>query len=264
MLPEHIEAAVYARVAGSGDYVRQTTYNRAPTTPGLYNGPFRITGYESGQGIVLEPNANWTGAQPALRRIIVKSIENTAALQANLLSGDVDMAPGDAPALTLDQVLSLRQQYPDRFDYVFNPALTYEHIDLNLANPILADLRVRRALLYAIDRKTLVDKMFEGLQPVADSFVNPLDPMHAQGVAHYSFDPKRAQALLAEAGWTPGRATTASAAMPPATACRWNSAPPPATACANCSSRCCRASGRPPASRSRSRTSRRAPSSARR
>jgi peptide/nickel transport system substrate-binding protein len=204
MLPEHVEAPVYARVAGTGDYVRQTTYNRAPTTPGLYNGPYRIAGYQSGQSIILEPNEHWTGQKPALRRIIIKAIENTASLQANLLSGDVDMAPGDAPALTIDQVLALRRAYPDRFTYLFHPALTYEHVDFNLDNPIIADVRVRRALLHALDRKTLVNKMFEGLQPVADSFVNPLDPMHAEGAAHYSYDPKRARALLAEAGWTPG------------------------------------------------------------
>jgi peptide/nickel transport system substrate-binding protein len=63
---------------------------------------------------------------------------------------------------------------------------------------------VRRALLYALDRKTMVDRLFEGLQPVADSFVNPLDPMHDGEVVRYPYDPARARALLAEAGWTPG------------------------------------------------------------
>jgi len=67
------------------------------------------------------------GAQPGLERQAAvfpahhrQAIENTAALQANLLSGDIDMAPGDAPALTLDQVLQLRRQQPDRFTYIFS------------------------------------------------------------------------------------------------------------------------------------------------
>ncbi len=204
ILPEHIEGPVYARTAGTGDYNKQTIYNRAPTTPGLWNGPFRLASYESGSLITLEPNDAWRGKKPAFKRIIIKAIENTAALQANLLSGDIDMAPGDAPSLTIDQVLQLRRQQPDRFAYVFKPALTYEHIDLNLDNPILADPRVRRALLRAIDRKTLVARLFEGLQPVADGFINPIDPMAAKNLPTYPYDLARARALLAEAGWTPG------------------------------------------------------------
>ncbi len=202
-LPEHVEGPVYA-AAASGTYGRQSAYNRAPTTPGLWNGPYRLADYRSGALIVLEPNPAWKGRAPQFRRIVVKSIENTAALQANLLSGDVDMAPGDAPALTLDQVLQLRRQQPDRFSYVFKPALTYEHVDLDLSNPILQDLRVRQALLHAIDRKTMVDRLFEGFQPVADGFVNPLDPMVVKDLPRYQYDPARARALLAQAGWTPG------------------------------------------------------------
>jgi len=204
ILPEHVEGPVYARVAGTGEYGKQSVYNRAPTTPGLWNGPYRVADYQSGSLTVLEPNEAWRGKKPFFKRIIIKAIENTAALQANLLSGDIDMAPGDAPSLTIDQVLQLRKQQPDRFTYIFKPALTYEHVDLNLDNPILADRRVRAAMLHALDRKTLVDRLFEGLQPVADGFVNPLDPMFAKDLPAYPFDLARARALLAEAGWKPG------------------------------------------------------------
>ena len=206
LLPEHVEGPIYARAPGA-EYGRQTAYNRAPTTAGLYNGAYRITDYRSGQGIVLEPSENWTGARPALRRIIVKPIENTASLQANLLSGDVDMAPGDAPGLTIDQVLALKKQHPDRFTYLFRPALTYEHIDLDLANPILADLRVRRAMIHAIKRRDMVDMLFEGQQPVANDFVNPMDPMYSATTMTYDYDPARTRALLAEAGWTTAGST---------------------------------------------------------
>ncbi len=204
LLPEHLEASVYAQANGPGAYGKLSTYNRAPTNPGLYNGPFRLTEYQSGFGVVLEPNPRWTGEKPGFKRIVVKAIENTAALQANLQSGDVDYAPGDAPSLSLDQVLTLRKQQPDAFTYLFHPSLTYEHIDINLDNPILSDLNVRRALLYALDRQTLVKKLFEGMQPVANSFVNPQDPMYSGDVPVYPYDPAHAKALLTEAGWKPG------------------------------------------------------------
>ena len=76
--------------------------------------------------------------------------------------------------MVVDQVLALRRQSPERFTYLFRPSLGYEHIiNLNLANPILADVRVRHALLLAIDRNAINTKLFEGLQPVAATWVNP-------------------------------------------------------------------------------------------
>ena len=109
--------------------------DRTPTNPGLYNGPFLISGYDAGSRIVLERNPYWAGARPSFDRIVVKTIGNTAALQTNLLSGDVDMVPGEGIGLTLDQVLALQKQYPDRFTYVYKPNLSYAHIDLQLDNP---------------------------------------------------------------------------------------------------------------------------------
>jgi peptide/nickel transport system substrate-binding protein len=106
--------------------------------------------------------------------------------------------------LTVDQVLALRRQWPERFTYLFRPSLGYEHINLNLANPIPADVRVRRALLLAIDRNAINTKLFEGLQPVAVTWVNPLEPTYTADLPTYDYDPGRARTLLADAGWHPG------------------------------------------------------------
>jgi peptide/nickel transport system substrate-binding protein len=203
LLPAHIEAKA-AEGKEAGDYLKATAYNRAPTTAGLWNGPFVISGYESGSQVVLTPNPYWAGTKPYFKRIVVKTIENTAALSANLLSGDIDMAPGDAPALTIDQVIALQQQNPDKFTYIFKPSLTYEHIDLKIENPFLQDVRVRQALLYAIDRDTLVKRLFNGMQPVAATWVNPLDANYSKDTASYGYQPAKAKQLLSESGWKPG------------------------------------------------------------
>lgn len=203
LLPAHIEGKA-AESDQPGEYLKATVYNRAPTTKGLYNGPFVIAGYESGSRIILEPNPYWAGQKPYFKRIIIKVIENTAALSANLLSGDIDMAPGDAPALTIDQVIALRNQKPDAFNYVFQPSLTYEHINLKTENPILADIRVRRGIIAAIDRETMVKRLFEGMQPVAATWVNPLNAFYTPDVPVAKYDPALARSLFAEAGWKPG------------------------------------------------------------
>lgn len=204
VLPSHIEGPVYEKSKDSGDYIKQTTYAREPVTPGLYNGPYIVAGYQSGAQIVLEPNPHWPGTKPGFKRVVIKLIENTAALQANLLSGDVDMVAGEGIGLTIDQVLELRKQQPDKFVYDFKPSLNYEHIDVQNNNPLLQDIRVRQALMYSADRKTLTDRLFQGMQPVADTWVNPLNAYYSKDVVTYPYDLAKAKALLTEAGWTPG------------------------------------------------------------
>lgn len=204
VLPEHLEGPIVEKATAPGEYIKTTLYAREHTNPGLYNGPYIVTQYTSGSQVVFEPNPYWKGQKPAIRRIVLRTIENTAALQANLLSGDVDLVAGEGVGLTIDQALALRKQAPDRFDYEFKPSLTYEHIDLNLDNKLLGDPRTRRALVMATDRQTLVNRLFEGLQPVAATWVNPLHPMYDAAVKPLPFDLAGAKKLLAEAGWTPG------------------------------------------------------------
>ena len=144
------------------------------------------------------------GPSAGFKRITLKLVENTAALLANLLSGDIDMPVGENVDLTIDQALALEQQRPNDFTYIFKPGLTYELIVLRLDNPALADVRVRRALLLALDRRALVEKLFQGRQPVADSWVSPLDPHYAKNTPHCDYDSAAARRLLADAGWQPG------------------------------------------------------------
>ncbi len=204
LLPAHLEQPVFDAAQTPGEYMQRSLYNRDPTNPGLYNGPYRITAIDQGSQVVLERNARWNGDRPYFDRIVIKTIGNTAALQANLLSGDVDMVPGEGVGLTLDQVLVLQSQYPTRFTYAYKPNLAYTHVDLQLDNPILSDIRVRRALLLGLDRQSMVDKLMGGRVPVANSFVNPQETQYTSDVATYPYDPAKARALLAEAGWMPG------------------------------------------------------------
>ena len=153
-----------------------------------------------GSRIVLEQNPSWTGEKPHFKRIVVKIIENTAALEANLLSGNVDYVLGEL-GLSLDQALAFEKRHKDKYDFIYKPALIYEHIDTKLDNPLLADRRVRQAILMAIDRKAISDKLFEGKQPVADGPISPLDPMYSPAARHYPYDPAAARKLLDEAGF---------------------------------------------------------------
>jgi peptide/nickel transport system substrate-binding protein len=197
-LPAHLDRKNFAEPE---NYGRRSAYETDTTNPGLYYGPYRITQVVPGSHVVLEPNPTWFGAKPAFKRITVRVIENTAALEANLLSGGIDYIAGEL-GLSLDQALAFEKRHRDRFEIIYNPSLVYEHIDLNLDNPILKDKRVRQALLYGLDRDTLAQQLFEGRQPVAHSFVSPLDWIAAKDLPEYKYDPARATALLEAAGWS--------------------------------------------------------------
>lgn len=90
------------------------------------------------------------------------------------------------------------------FDVNFKDSLVYEHIDLNLSNEALKDIRVRKALVHAIDRKELTNSLFEGKQKPAIHNITPTDPWYTEDVVKYEASKRTAKKLLDEAGWKEG------------------------------------------------------------
>jgi peptide/nickel transport system substrate-binding protein len=197
-LPAHIERARWQQDPRT--YRSRSAYETEPTNPGLWNGPYRIIAVQPGAGVTLERNAAWTGPAPAFRRIAIRTVENTTALEAQLLAGQLDMIAGEL-GLPLDQAAALERRVGNRFRFGYRPGLIYEHLDVNHDTPALADLRVRQALVLSIDRAQIMQRLFEGRQVVAHTTVNPLDWVHDEAVRQWPFDLARARALLEEAGW---------------------------------------------------------------
>lgn len=203
VMPAHLDRPTFE---SPRDYRNRTLYQTDPTEPGLWNGPYRVGEVQVGSEIVLVRNAFWKGTPPAFDRVVIRAIENTSALEANLLSGSIDMIAGES-GLAIDQAIAFEKRHGDSYTVLYKPGLIYEHLDVMLSNPILSDLRVRRALLHAVDREAINERLFAGKQPTATGSVNPLDWTYTtDGVPTYPYDPERAMALLEEAGWTPGPA----------------------------------------------------------
>jgi peptide/nickel transport system substrate-binding protein len=97
--------------------------------------------------------------------------------------------------------MAFGKRHPDRFVVNTTPSLVYEHIDINLDNPKLADPRVRLALTLSIDRDTICRYVFDGQQQPATSFVPPLDQAFSPDTPSLSYDPIKAAKLLDEAGY---------------------------------------------------------------
>ena len=178
LIPAHIDEINFTDPVA---YKNRTVFDTDTTNEGLYYGPYLIAKAVTGSHVVLEPNPTWWGKKPAFKRITVRVIPNTAALEANLLSGNIDMIAGEL-GLTVDQALAFEKRHGGKFNILYKPGLVYEHLDLNLDNPILQDIRVRQALILGIDRGAISRQLFSGRQPVAHSNVNPLDWVYAKDI----------------------------------------------------------------------------------
>lgn len=197
LLPAHIDRPKFNDPA---IYKTQTVFDTDPMNPGLFMGPYVMTEAKTGSHMVFERNNKWWGKEPSFDKITVRVIENTTTLEANLLSGGIDMISGEL-GLNVDQALAFEKRHGKKFNILFKPGLIYEHIDLMLDNPVLQDRRVRQALMYATDRDAISERLFGGKQPVAHTGVNPLDWVYDPEVPKYAFDLKKADALLNDAGW---------------------------------------------------------------
>jgi len=208
-MPKHLEEPVLKKHGSRNQgYDQNTVYAKNPTNPGLYNGPYVVSELKLGSHLVFTPNPHFYGKQPNIKKIIVKLIQNTGTLEANLRSGTIDLI--STLGLTFDQALALEKKVKtdgSPFNVLFQPGTTYEHIDLNLDNPILKDVKVRKALVHAINREELVQALFEGKQKVAHHNISQIDPAYTvdpSKVSIYNFNRRESERLLDEAGWKKG------------------------------------------------------------
>ncbi|WP_413293630.1 peptide ABC transporter substrate-binding protein [Bdellovibrio sp. HCB185ZH] len=208
-VPAHLELPVFEKHGKAKEgYEKNSNYVRNPTNPGLYSGPYVITEVKLGSHVAFAPNPHFYGKKPNIQKVIVKLIPNTGTMEANLRSGTIDMV--SVLGLDFDQALAFEKKAKAEglpFDVQFVPSVTYEHIDLNLDNPILKDVKVRKALLYSINRDDLVKALFEGRQEVAVHNISPKDPWFTKDpkvITTYGYSKRTGGKLLDEAGWKMG------------------------------------------------------------
>lgn len=201
ILPKHATEREFRENPGKFD--KAAWGNGVPT---VGNGPYVLKEWQKGSSITLEAYDKWMGEKPAVKRIVFRFISDTNTIIANVLSGASDAT--DETAIPFVQGLELEQRVmrEGRRDILLEakPGLVWEHIDLNLDNEHLKDKRVRQALLYAINRDELTQTLFGGKQPVSHSWLPEKHYGYNRNIKKYPFDPARAKALLAEAGYTPG------------------------------------------------------------
>lgn len=208
-LPKHLEEPVFKKFGSQKEgYEKNSIYSKEPTNVGLFNGPYVISEIQLGDHVTFTPNPKFYGEAAKIKKIIVKLIPNTGTLEANLRSGTIDLI--SVLGLALDQALAFDKKVKEEklnYSVLFQPSAVYEHIDLNLDHPALKDVRVRKALHFAINKEDLVNALFEGKQQPAVHNVTPKDPWFTDDplkIVVYKYSKREADRLLDEAGWKMG------------------------------------------------------------
>jgi len=185
--------------------VTKSDYVRRP----LGTGPYKITEFKTGESITLEKNANFRGApeKPYLDRIIFKSVPSSQVALAQLQAGEVqamwNLTEAQTPDVEKTAGLSLQVVPGPTVERIeMNTAVNKEFTDPNSVHPVLGDIAVRKALLYATPKQQLIDKLLFGKAKPGSSPVS-------QGWAAYRepqepYDPAKANKTLDDAGWVKG------------------------------------------------------------
>lgn len=205
-LPAHIESPIFEKHGSEkGGYDKNSLYAANPTAAGLYNGPYVITEFKPGSHVTVAPNPHFYGNAAKIKKIVVKVFADTASLEANFLTGAIDVI---APiGISFDQALRLEKMIAKDnlpITLIFKPGLTFEHMDVNLDHPILKDKAVRKALMLGLNREELVHAFFESKQEVAHHNIAPIDPWYTENpkiISIYKQDKKKARDILDSAGW---------------------------------------------------------------
>lgn len=189
ILPEHL--------LGSEPNLNRVAFNTHP----VGTGPFAVKEWVRGDHIELVANDAYFRGAPKVRRIVVREIPDENSSINALRARDIDWMFEASPA-TINTLRPLERDGTVKL--VFNDQPQTLRLYMNTTLPALADVRVRRAIAYAIDKQALVDRLTGGTAIPGTADQPPFSPYYERNVTRYAHDPAKARALLRDAGFVPG------------------------------------------------------------
>jgi len=184
MLPEHLLAKMAPKDLRNADWWKSP----------VGSGPFRWIKYLPDQYVELEANKDFHRGRPKLDKLVNRYFKDVSSAAIALQAGEIQHT-----YLTLDQVKE--NQSHAVFDVVSGPSNVLNYIGFNNGDPRFQDIRVRRALLLAIDRAAIVKSIYGGNARLGNCVLTL--PKYVPGyLERYETNVAKARALLEEAGWS--------------------------------------------------------------
>lgn len=185
ILPKHLLA---------GKEITTSPLGRHP----IGTGPYKFKEWVTGQKIVLVSNPDYFEGRPYIDGFILRIIPDTATMFLELRANGIDR-------MGLTPLQYMRQTENNLFRENFNKyrylSFAYTYMGYNLKNPLFTDKRVRQAIAHAVNRVEMIDGVLIGLGKPATGPYKPGTWAYNPNVRAYPYDPAKAKALLAEAGW---------------------------------------------------------------
>jgi len=193
--PAHIVSKTAAKDQGKSDFAKKP----------VGDGAYEVKEWKAGQEIDLVKSAKpFPLGDPKITNIVWRFVADTKAVIASLQKGEIDattsvagLTPSDSP--DLDKIAAAKV-----YNVSYYTEYSWEHIDLNVQKFPLDDIKVRQALYYAIDKKTIIDTLYYGKYSPAElpgAILQTNSAFFTTDFTKYTFDAAKAKALLTEAGW---------------------------------------------------------------
>ena len=184
ILPEHALKDIPA-----AELAKSTWWSTSP----VGTGAFKFVKYVTDQYVEVAADEDYRGGRPVVDTLINRYFENSAAAVSALRAGEIQFTYVEA-----DDVATFDDN--TQFSVIEGPSYVVNYIGFNQEVPFWKDLKVRQAVMYAIDRKAIIDSLYNGAAAEANcGYVAP--QFVPAGIEPYAYDPEKAKALLAEAGW---------------------------------------------------------------
>ena len=161
-------------------------------------GPYKFKEWVTGQKIVLTANPDYFEGRPYIDGYITRIIPDTATMFLELRANGIDRMNLTPLQYSRQTENNLFRQNFKKYRYL---SFGYVYLGYNLRKPVFADRRVRQAIAYAVNKQEIIDGIMLGLAKEATGPYKPGTWAYNSRVKTYPYDPQKARALLAEAGW---------------------------------------------------------------
>jgi ABC-type transport system substrate-binding protein len=157
-------------------------------------GPFKLVKWIKDDRMIFTANENYWDGKPYVKRLIFKVIPNSSVRAAELKTGSIHIMDFPNP----EEVIELSKN--PKIKLVKEEGLNVGYLAMNTEKKPFDDLRVRKAINYAINKKAIVKAIYAGLGKVAKNPIPPTMWSYNNNIKDYEYNPKKAKELLKEAG----------------------------------------------------------------
>lgn len=164
--------------------------------PDVVSGPYMVTDFDVDHYISYQANENYWKGAPKIAKLNIKIVSGSQ-LYAGLQSGEIDITQPTMSVIPQEDYDSIEGL--SNVNVVYGEPVTNQSVFIQTKN--VPDMRVRQAMLYAIDRKMVLEQLLKGKGEVVDGFLSSASPFYDDSIVPVEQDVEKAKELLAEAGW---------------------------------------------------------------